>query len=257
MAISISVRTDSRNGPARNGARMARARVAAASARRAGAAGRIRVSGGGFGAGGGQRAAEQAVGADDEHDGHDDECQHKGGLRQQEDAEGLQQGDQQAGEIGAGQAAEAADHDDDEGVGDDGEVQLQVGGAVGKRQRAAEAGEAGAEGEDQGEQQALIDAEGGDHLAVLGGGADQGAPAGAGEQQPQHGQDDGADGDHQQVVERDALAGDFDEGAQPAGAGEGQVVGAPDHQGQVLDDQDDAEGGQQLQQFGRFVDAAK
>jgi hypothetical protein len=121
---------------------------------------------------------------------------------------------------------------------------LQVGGAVRQRECAAQAGETGAEGKGQGEQQALVNAEGSDHLTVPGGSAHQGAPSGAGEQQPQGAQHDGADGDHQQVVERHALAIDFDECAQPAGAGEGQVVGSPDYQGQVLDDEDDAEGGQ-------------
>ena len=64
-----------------------------------------------------------------------------------------------AGEIGARQAAEAADHDHHEGLDDDGQVHLQIGRLVGQRQRAAKPGEAGAEREHRGEQHALIDAE--------------------------------------------------------------------------------------------------
>jgi hypothetical protein len=70
-------------------------------------------------------------------------------------------------------------------VDDDAQVHLMVHGLARQLQRAAERGEKDAERKDAGEQPFLIDAEGRDHLAVLGRGAHQHAPARAVEQQPQ------------------------------------------------------------------------
>ena len=62
-----------------------------------------------------------------QHHRHDHEHQHQGRLGQQHDAEGLQHPDQQRGQISARQAAQAADHNHDEGIGDHVEVDLQIG----------------------------------------------------------------------------------------------------------------------------------
>ena len=210
-----------------------------------------------FAAGGGLRFAEQAVRAQHQDGSHHQEHQHQGDLRQQHDAEGLQHADQQGGQEGAAEAAHAADHDDHEGVGDNGQVHVEVGGALRQGQGAAEAGEPGAEREDRGVEHALIHAEGGEHVAVLGCRADQEAPAGAVEQEQQQAQYGGADGDQHGVVEREAQAGDLDRAAQPGGAGDREVDRAPEPERCVLDHQHHAEGGQELEQLGGAVKAAE
>ena len=53
--------------------------------------------------------------------------------------------DQERGEERAAEAAQAADHDDDEGLGDDREVEVEVGRLARHLQRAAEPGQHGAE----------------------------------------------------------------------------------------------------------------
>ena len=83
------------------------------------------------------------------------------------DAQRLHLGDQDRRQEGAGDRAHAADHDDDEGVADHDQVEPQIGRLARDLQRAAEAGEEGAEREDHREQHGLIDAERTDHLAVL------------------------------------------------------------------------------------------
>ena len=98
------------------------------------------------------RAAEQAVGAHDQHHRHHQEFGDQRQLREVDgheaeidhadaDADRLHLGDDHGGEIGAGDRAHAADDDDDEGVAD----RDQIGGKVGRLardlQRAAEAGE--------------------------------------------------------------------------------------------------------------------
>ena len=60
--------------------------------------------------------AHQAIGLDHQHDRHHQEDQHQRDLREDQDAEGVDDADQHRGEIGAGDAAEPADHHDDEGL---------------------------------------------------------------------------------------------------------------------------------------------
>ena len=70
------------------------------------------------------------------------------------DAQRLDLGDDDRGEEGAGDRAHAADHDDDEGLADHDQVEREVGRLVRHLQRAAEAGEEGAEREHDREQPA-------------------------------------------------------------------------------------------------------
>ena len=100
------------------------------------------------------------------------------------DAEGLGDADQDGGQERAADAAQPAHDGDHEGVGDDGEIEIEVGGLARDLQRAAQAGQHGAGEEHRGEELGLIDAERAHHLAVLGGRPHQRAPARAGEQQP-------------------------------------------------------------------------
>ena len=84
----------------------------------------------------------------------------------------------------APERAEPADHHDDERLDDDVDVHAGHDAAHRRDQRAAEAGEERAGHEHQRVELADVGAERGEHLAVVGGGADHAAGAGAAEQQP-------------------------------------------------------------------------
>ncbi|MCY1527882.1 hypothetical protein D9M68_629680 [compost metagenome] len=124
-------------------------------------------------------------------------------------------------------------------------------------QRTAQAGEQCAEREHRGEEPRLVDAECADHLAVLRGGAHQRAEARAREQQPDKAEHQRADDDQEQVVGRKLAAEDFDRALEARRARAEQFVRAPEPQHRVLDDQHQREGGQELEQLGRLVDAAQ
>ena len=68
--------------------------------------------------GGRLRAPEQSPGAHDQHDRHDQEDEDDRDLRKDEDAKGVELGDDDRREEGAQHAAETADHDDDQRLGD-------------------------------------------------------------------------------------------------------------------------------------------
>ena len=203
------------------------------------------------------RPAEQAPGPEDQDHRHDQEHQDQRAVGENLDAEGLEQADQDGGEEGPADAAHTADHHDDEGRRDDVEIHQQVGAALGQLDRPAEPGQRRAEEQHAGEQPALVDAEGGDHLAVEGRRAHQRAPARAVEQQPQAGQHERRDRDQHEIVFRQALAEDRDRAGETGRARTDQVFRTPDPQGDILDDQDHAEGRDQLEQFRRPVDAAQ
>ena len=171
------------------------------------------------------------------------------------DAQRLDLGDDDGGEIGAGDRAHAADHDDDEGVADDDQIGGEIGRLARDLQRAAEAGERRAEREHGGEQHRLIDAERADHLAVLRRGADQPAEARARQREMQRQQHQRADDDQEQIVARQPAAEDFDRAAQARRARPEQILRSPEPQRRVVDDQHQREGRQQLEQFGRAIDA--
>ncbi len=63
------------------------------------------------------------------------------------DADRFDLGDNDGGEIGAGDRAHAADHHDHEGIADRDQIGGEIGGLARHLQRAAEAGERGAERE--------------------------------------------------------------------------------------------------------------
>ncbi|GAV36553.1 hypothetical protein ROTAS13_04241 [Roseomonas sp. TAS13] len=203
-----------------------------------------------------QETAEQPVRAQHQHRRHHQEDQHQRALRQQRHAEGLQHADQQAGQEGARQAAQPTHHHDHEGFGDHRQVDLEVGRGIGQGQRAAQPGQPGAQGEDRGEEQALVHAQRRRHFPVQRRGAQQRAPARPVQQQPEQAQHHRPGRDEQQVVEGKAAAGDLHEAAHPARAGQGKLRRAPEAQREVLQDQHHAEGGQQLEQFRRPVHAA-
>jgi hypothetical protein len=175
---------------------------------------------------GGLGAAEQAPGADHEDDRHGQEHDDEAELGHEEDAEGLQLADDDAGEQRPADAAHAADHGDDEGGGDDVEVHEQVSTALGELDGAGEAGECRTDEEDRGREPGLVDAKRSHHLAVGGGGPDQDAPARAAEQQPEQAEHERGGGDQHEVVGRQAAIDDGDGTAQRSWAG--PVLGPPD-----------------------------
>ncbi len=134
----------------------------------------------------------------------------------------------------------------------------QVGREIGRLarhlQRAAEAGERGAERKHGGEQHRLIDAERADHFAVLRRRAHQPAEARARQREMQRQQHQRADDDQEQVVARQLAAEHFDRAAQAGRARPEQIFRAPQPERGVVDDQHQREGGEQLEQFGRAID---
>src|SRR5262249_21909693 len=166
-------------------------------------------------------------------------------------------GDEDGTEEGSGDRSHAADHHHDEGIADNDEVETQIRRLARHLQRAAEPGEEGAEREDHGEQHGLVDAERAHHLAVLRGGADQPSEAGLRQHEIEQQQHDRADDDQEQVVARKVAPEDFDRAAQAGRARPEQVLGAPDPLRGVVDDEHQREGGEQLEQLRRLVDAAQ
>ena len=211
-------------------------------------------------------APHQPPGPQDQHRGHHQELHHQGELGKREldaedfdqpdpDADGLDLGDEQGGHEGARDRAHAAHDHHHEGGADGVQVHLQIGGLARQLQRAAQAGEQGAQREDRGEEPGLVDAQRGHHVAVLRGGAHQRAPARACQQQPQRPQHSRADHDEKQVVGGEAPAQDLHGAGQPRRARAQQLLRPPQAQHQVLEDQGQRKGGQQLKQLGRVIDA--
>ena len=124
-------------------------------------------------------------------------------------------------------------------------------------ERAAEAGEKDAERKDAGEQPFLVDAERRHHLAVLRRRAHQHAPGSAAEEDPQEREDERTERDQQEVVGRKGLAEEIDRALEAGRARTEQFARPPDQQREILNDERDAEGGEQLKQFRRVVDAAQ
>ena len=159
--------------------------------------------------------AHQAPGPHHQHQRHQQEHQHQRDLGEDQDAEGLQLGDQQRRQERSRHRAHAAHHRHDEGLGDDGDVHVRVGGELGRLQRAAEPGQRRAEEQRAGEQQRLVDAQRAHHLAVLRRRPHQHAEARLVHQQPQGAQHQRPHGDQEQLVGGKAMAEDVDRAAQP------------------------------------------
>ncbi len=122
-------------------------------------------------------------------------------------------------------------------------------------QRAAEGGEKYAERENAGEQPFLIDAERCHHVAVLRRGANQHAPARALEHQPQQSQHHRTERDQEQIIRGNVLAEEVDRALESRRAAAEQILRSPDHHHQIFDHQGQAEGREQLKQFGRVIDS--
>ena len=208
-------------------------------------------------AGGDLWPAQQAPGLDDQHHRHQQEDQHQRDLREDQHAEGLQLADQHRREEGAGHAAHAADHRDDEDLRDDREVHLPRSRDARDLQRAAKPRQEGAEEQRAGEQHRLVDAERAHHLPVPRRGADQDTEARAVHQQPQQPEHRRTDEDQEQLIGRETLAQYLDAMAQPRRARPGDVHRPPDPQHRILHHQHHAEGRQQLEQLRHLVDAAQ
>ena len=201
------------------------------------------------------KAPKEAVRPHRENDAHHEEDEHEGDLGQEEDAEGLNDADEHRGHIGADEAPEAADHDDDEGLDDDRHIHVEVHGFARKLQRAAEARERRAKEEDAREQSPLIDAERGHHLAILCRGAREKAKARAAKEEPQAAEQEGADRDEEQLIDRKAAREDGDDAGEPRCAWAEKILGSPDRERHILDDQHDAESGKERIELGRAAHA--
>ena len=201
------------------------------------------------------RPAEQAVGPDHQDHGHDQEGQDQGDLGKDPDAEGGQLADQQRRQGRSRDAAHAADHDHDEGIGDDPQIHVVGDRIAGQLQGATEGRERRPQHEHRGEQPGLIDPKCGDHLPILGRRPHQHPPPGFLEQQVQRPQHQGPKDDQNELVLGKALAEDLDRAGQARRPRADQVLGPPDHDHQLTDDQDHTEGRQQLEQLGRLIDA--
>ena len=171
------------------------------------------------------------------------------------DAERLDHADQQRGEERARDAPHPAHNDHDERIRDRAEIEEELRRLARDLQRAAEPGERRPESEDTGEEPLLVDAERSDHLAVLGRSADERAPAGAGQREPQRPQHRRTDRDQEQVVLGERAAEDLDRPAQARRARSEEILGAPEPEREVLDDERQREGREQLEELRRVIDA--
>ena len=105
------------------------------------------------------------------------------------------------------------------------------------------------------EQPFLVDAERRHHVAVLRRRADQNAPTGALEQEPEDAEHNRTQRDQEQIIAWDILAEEIDRALEAGRAAAQQLARAPDQHHEVLDHQGQTEGREQLKQFGRMVDS--
>ena len=124
-------------------------------------------------------------------------------------------------------------------------------------QGAAQTGQKGTQRKHRREQPGLVDAQRADHVTVLRGGAHQRAPARLSQQQPQQTQHHRARHNQKEVIRRKLPTQNRHRTGESGRAGPEQFFGAPEPQHQVLDDQAQRKGGQQLKQLRRAVNAAQ
>ena len=214
------------------------------------------------------RPAQQTLRPGDQHHRHDQELGHQGQLgkihgkagetdKAEADAQRLHLSDEHGGNIRADDRAHAADDDHDEGVGDHRKIDAKIGRFAGDLQRAAQSGQQRAERENGGKQHRLVDAERAEHLAVLGRRAHQPAEPGARKHDVQNAQHDRRHHDEKDIVSRHVAVEDFDGAAETGSARAEQVLGSPQPERSVVDDQKDGEGRQQLEQLRRRINAAQ
>ena len=187
-----------------------------------------------------------------ERDGESEE-----GYLAKRDAQRLDFGDQQRGEEGAGNTAHAADNDDDKRVTDRGDVLTKIGRLARQVQRAAERRKPRAQRKHPGKKHRLIDAERGDHVAVLCRGADENAPARARQKQPEQPENSRSDKDQRKVICRKRAAENEDCALQARRARSDEIFRSPELQYDVLHDQRKRKCREQLKQFRRAIDAAQ
>ena len=199
--------------------------------------------------------AQKPVGPDHKHRGHHHEDEHQGDGGQHEDAEGVELGHDQRRDEGASDAPQAADDHDDEDLDDDAQVHRVVDRIARELERAAERREEHPEGEDAGEEPLLVHAQRRDHVAVLRRRPHQYAEAGTVEQEPEQAEHQGPERDEHEIVGGHRLAEHGDGAAKPRSARSHEVLRSPDHDGEVFDRERHAEGGEQLEQVRRVVDA--
>jgi hypothetical protein len=171
------------------------------------------------------------------------------------DAQRLDLGDQHRGRISARNRSHPAQNHDDERVADDVEVHHQVGRLARNLKGAGESGKQRPNAENRGEQHRLVDAKGSQHLAVFGGGAHQPSETGAGDDDLNDHEHEGANADQKQVVGRQMAPEDFDGSTKTRGTGAQEILGAPQPQRGVAEDEDEREGGEQLKQLGRTINS--
>ena len=161
--------------------------------------------------------------------------------------------DQQSSEKCSEHAAHAADNNHNKCFGDDIDVHLQIGGVLRYLQRTRQASKKAPEKNDACEQKALIDSKRRRHFAVLRGSPDEDAPSSPMQDEPNGREHERSDGDQRKVVFGKELTGEFDGAAQPGRARREDFVGPPDRLHQILNNQDDREGGDNLEQSGGSI----
>ena len=201
--------------------------------------------------------AKQAVGPDHQDNGHHDEHQHQSTLRQKTYTQHVEHGNENRGNECAWYRAHAANHNHDKDGRENVEVHEKIGTTLGQLKRAAEAGQHRAKKEHTGEQPGLIDAESADHFPILGCGAHEDANSRARYQVPQSYQNNRCRRDQRQVVHRDRLIQYMHDTRQSRSARSKKILGPPNYESQILNDEDDPEGRDELEQLRRPVHTAQ
>ncbi len=165
--------------------------------------------------------------------------------------------DQERGEHHAPEAAQPADHDHDEGDGDDLRAHGRMHHRDRREQRAAERGHADAEHHDRGHVGLQADPERRHHVGPLDAGAHDAAEGRPVQQQPDAGQHDRHHGEQQQPIAREEEIAEHDLALQPGRHRRGQGRRAPDHADRLLGHQREPEGDQQRQDRVGGVEAAQ
>lgn len=167
--------------------------------------------------------------------------------------QGFDETQEDAADHGPGQVADAAQHRGGEGLETENEAHVVVGdGVVGTDHEPGHGGQGRADDEGEGDDVVHIHPHQLGDGRILGGGAHGAAQAGAVDEQQQAGHHAGGhqDDDHLQVGEGGAQ---HFVGLGRQHGGEGMVAAAPDHHGQVLQHDGDADGGDQGGQPGRLA----
>jgi len=194
-------------------------------------------------------ATEQSIRPNRENHGHDHKHQNKRALRQIVHAEHVEHGYQDRCDERSRKRAHTSDHHHDENRRQDVEIHQKVGAAFRQLDGAAKTGKHGAEEKNAREQPGLIDAQRPDHFPVLGRGSHEDADPGLGDEIPEPEQNERRDRNQRQVILRHRLAHNADDPLQSGCPRPKHVLGAPNEQGHVLNDQDDSECGNELKQF--------